>query len=949
MKNDRKSKFSWVPDAPAERNTFAIFRRRFDLPQAPEHAQLRLFADTRFRLRVNGTIVGYGPARFHPSAPEFDTFDLTPLLAPGPNTILVEVWSAQSPNFQSIMAPPVFWSAGEVRLPEGSRVSLGSPGEWTGHVSRACERDAVPWSFAIGPVEILDSTALETAFAQPGCPVVPVCTLHGDPRPRSIPAAEETLHFPAKVLHLGSGSQRGEQRLGAFRLFSDFCPAYEGEKVGNAICAAWIHSPRSQSVEIGLFWGDHFLNGHLLDRTDDPIGGNRQSAQADFREGWNFLIAKFSVFGDVWGLPFGLPASAGLSIASRPEASAESAFWMSGLIEGTPLGDLDLRAVEALPAEHIWSLVPTDSIHLAPAREVGWDLALTRTEPVPLAPGQELCVNTGPDGLAILTTEFRVEFLGRPRFTLTCAHPCTVDVTSDEFLRPDGTVDIFRGLFTVHSTDRYLLPAGTHSVETFHNRGGQFLQLNIRSLPSAEVRVSGLGVSEAKTPAAITGDFVCDDDLTNWCWKASCETLHASLEDIWSDSPWREQGCYLGDSLVQFHAHACLSADMRLPARILRLWAQCQNPDGQIPGVVPAHMTLAHQDFTLLYIRFVRDYWALSGDASVVRDVWPAIERILASITWIESAEGLITCDTGRLFIDWSVEEEARQGQSSVLNALFLDALTCAATLAPLTGADPSPLLKRHARMLEAFNTQLWDEETGRYLCTILPDGTRVAGRALHANALAWARGIADETQSARILPWLLGELEDNAQKIIRHHAAQSERPRTTSGQIEPYFLFYLLDALGECGEAAAAEEIIGNVWGVMRDHGAVTLWESIVQTYFNDGSRCHSWSAAPLIHASRRILGVTRPTPGDPDHIRIQPLAHGITRASGSAPHPRGPIQVAWSIFGDEFRITVRHPVGLRMEVLPPPNAPHLRALIDVAPADNMMNSESLAQTKQT
>lgn len=918
--------FSWIASSTSSpRNHFVRFLRSFELPLVPPEAQLHLFADTRYRLSINGDLLGYGPARFYPSHPEYDTFDLSPHLRTGANVIEVEVWSAGSSNFQSVAAPGVFWAKGSIPVADGAPINLSTPGEWSALDDTSVEAQSIPLSFALGPVEVRD-----LALKAPGSPQ-PVETIkapHAEPQPSTLPAMEARIRHASRLLYLGAGSTGGEVRLGCFRCFPDAAPSYANSPKSSGLYAARLYSPREQSIDCGLFWGDHFLNGSPLERRDHPGLGNRQDTTLNLRKGWNRLAGSFLIQADVAGMLLGFPRTAGLELGP-PEGDAGSVpgFLCRPLASGedgehlarewsAPSGPAD----PPKNASHDWQLVPGDSHRRAPARSVGWDRPAAQPAARPLEQGEDFALEAGPDGLAILTLDFASEFFGRPRFTLDCDAPCTVDVSYDEFLREDGTIDLFGAHWIIHSTDRFDFPAGSTSVEAFHNRGGRFLQFNLRTQPGTRIRLSDVAIAEFKTPTYDVGDFTCDDPFWNWLWQTSRTTLDASLEDVWSDSPWREQGCYLGDSLVQFHAHTCLSADFRLPARILRLFAQGQREDGQIPGVVPAAMERAHPDFTLLYVRFVRDYWAQTGDAALVRELWSVLEKLLGSETWRIGPHGLVQATCGHLFIDWSVEAEARQGYSSVLNAFYFDALRCAAELAPLAEADPQPYARRAESVRQAMDAHLWDESLGRYRCTLLEDGTLIEGRALHGNTIAFARGLADESKAARILPWLLGEIEDNAGKIIRHKESQPERPRSTSGQLEYYFLFYLIEALGAQGRFYQALPVIDDMWSLMRREGATTFWESVIQSYYKEGSLCHSWAVAPMIAAVRDVLGYRLSEPGNPRVVCIRPQPGPLRQAEGNVPHPDGPVHIRWQREGDDFHLEVTHPASAEFQCLPPP-----------------------------
>jgi hypothetical protein len=76
-----------------QRRLVVAFRRGVDLDGGPPAAvPVRVWADGRYRLWVNGTRVGEGPARAHPTLARADRLDLAPHLRPGSNELAVLVW-----------------------------------------------------------------------------------------------------------------------------------------------------------------------------------------------------------------------------------------------------------------------------------------------------------------------------------------------------------------------------------------------------------------------------------------------------------------------------------------------------------------------------------------------------------------------------------------------------------------------------------------------------------------------------------------------------------------------------------------------------------------------------------------------------------------------------------------------------------------------------------------
>lgn len=81
------------------RETYVNFRADIHLETLPFDAVLRLGADSRYRLWVNGSFVGRGPERSWPSSMAVDERSVTNLLRPGLNRIAVQIYSPGHSHF----------------------------------------------------------------------------------------------------------------------------------------------------------------------------------------------------------------------------------------------------------------------------------------------------------------------------------------------------------------------------------------------------------------------------------------------------------------------------------------------------------------------------------------------------------------------------------------------------------------------------------------------------------------------------------------------------------------------------------------------------------------------------------------------------------------------------------------------------------------------------------
>src|SRR6516165_2342992 len=91
----REWKAAWIthPTAPLREPLVLHFRRSLDLASAPGNYPVRVSADNRFVLYVNGQRVGDGPARGDLAHWRYEQFDLAPFLKVGQNLVTATVWN----------------------------------------------------------------------------------------------------------------------------------------------------------------------------------------------------------------------------------------------------------------------------------------------------------------------------------------------------------------------------------------------------------------------------------------------------------------------------------------------------------------------------------------------------------------------------------------------------------------------------------------------------------------------------------------------------------------------------------------------------------------------------------------------------------------------------------------------------------------------------------------
>lgn len=211
----------WVTHPIADTEAFGVylFRQEMNVETVPETFPIRISADNRYKLFVNGQYVGKGPARGDLLNWRFETYDLSPYLQSGVNVVAVQVW-----NFGKYK-PVAQISRGTALIIQGkdrnsSQLNTGT-GQWrvhwdTAYAPIAIDREQVMGYFVVGPGEQMDVQAhpwgWKTAGFEeegwhtpqvlfPGVPAGGTFAHGGVPAyqlvPRGIPAMEE------KIGHLG--------------------------------------------------------------------------------------------------------------------------------------------------------------------------------------------------------------------------------------------------------------------------------------------------------------------------------------------------------------------------------------------------------------------------------------------------------------------------------------------------------------------------------------------------------------------------------------------------------------------------------------------------------------------------------------------------------------------------------------------------------------------------
>ncbi len=196
----------WLAGPAQPRNAYAAFRRTVHLERAPRAAWLRISADCRYVLFVNGERVGRGPVLTEPRFKQYDAHSLAGRLRAGENALAVLVLYRHHPSFRTMGARGGLLA----ELEADGRIVAATDRRWQARWADEYLTDVPPITFQYGLQEWKD--ARREPLGWTGAPFdasgwAPARKVRDAARhwpaalePRVVPLLAEKLVLPARVI-----------------------------------------------------------------------------------------------------------------------------------------------------------------------------------------------------------------------------------------------------------------------------------------------------------------------------------------------------------------------------------------------------------------------------------------------------------------------------------------------------------------------------------------------------------------------------------------------------------------------------------------------------------------------------------------------------------------------------------------------------------------------------
>ena len=905
MKNAR---YIWYDGSGGGRNIFCMFRRNFTCGGASvRKAVINIFADTIYELHINGAYVNFGPVRFDPRFPLYDSHDISKFLGPGRNSIAVLVNYFGCKTYKSIPAGAGMIAWGEVETEKGERISLDSDArEWLAEKSFAYDETAPKMSFALNPIVIFDQSKEPEGWRNAefndskweNAVEIDDQRKWGALSPRDIPFMSGKEILPWKILRILPLDRKED--IYSFKVpvphFFEDCNVHYSNFIA---FSTWIFSEKEQDITAGMFWGEHWLNGKFL---DSHIQSKDSTLRLDFKihlnAGWNYFFGKIGAYLDEFTFYMALPVDSGLLVSATKEMDSKYSFKHSSVISKHDfIRHLEHRHLPYPEDEQLaeiggWILIDRNNKANNPGRESDWN---RYGEPIP-APENfafkdyVFGKSEFPDGVAI-EIELGYTMLVRPEIEIEGVENAIVDLAYSEQLRNGGI--FLYSTHSYHAADRFICSKDSLKQCLHDPRGMRYVLLTVRN-PGRDVRIKSLKFYSASYPVEDRGTFKCSEPLFNEIWEMCRRTQRTNMEDAYVDCTTRERGMYGRDTIIQYHNNLAFFGDQKLMRRCLELFGQSPAQDGKFRAVYPNTGNYTIADFALNMVEGYWNYYENSGDIGTIRKYWRAIQ---VNLEWFhklsdERGDGLLDTDwpekrsTMASYGGFHGDPHIAKGHMKVIGiscaftAMYLSAMKSAERLALVIGdSDAAEILKvRFEKVRSSLSESFWDGERNCFA-----DDLEKTTHSFHCNLLA-------------VRAWATNAEQD---KHIRNYIGSSFKSLFVNGKnpnggiyFSPHFTFYILDGLYRLGLYSIAEQIISEGWGSMLSTGVRTCME-----YYNqmNDSHCHAWSASPGYYLSKHVLGVNFPKAPDMDTVEIRVQTGIVTSAEGAFPHPRGVIKVKW------------------------------------------------------
>lgn len=420
----------------------------------------------------------------------------------------------------------------------------------------------------------------------------------------------------------------------------------------------------------------------------------------------------------------------------------------------------------------------------------------------------------------------------------------------------------------------------------------RFVKITIQT-KAEPLEITDLYAIKTEYPFDYNAKFKSDDTFLDSLLQVGWRTAKLCAMETYMDCPYYERLQYIGDTRIQGLVSLYNSGDDRLLRQALRQFDQSRMAEGVTLSRYPTNYDQQIPPFSLWWVGMVHDYWMYRGDKPFIKELLPGVRQVISFFEGYQQNDGGLGEMPYWNFTDWANNKgwvfgappNAQTGNSALMDLQLLWAYQVAAQLESELGLPAlGDSYKAKITQLKAtIKQKYWSAERG-----LFADEDTKQLYSQHANVLAILTGLVEKNDAKLLMDKVL---------------ADSSLAQTTI-----YFKYYQMLALKKVGYADRYLDQLG-LWRKHINSG-LTTWAEITDTE-TTRSDCHAWGASPNIELYRMVLGIDSDAPGF-SRVKIEPALGKLKKASGTIPHPKGPLSVSYLQKGLKWEIEVMLPEGV-------------------------------------
>ena len=468
---------------------------------------------------------------------------------------------------------------------------------------------------------------------------------------------------------------------------------------------------------------------------------------------------------------------------------------------------------------------------------------------------------------------------------------------------------------------------GTQTAQPFTYWAWRYVEISNSGTPLTADDIAAV-TQTTDVPSGHAATFTSSNQGLDQVFALMQRSALLTAQDTFLDTPTREKGQFLGDSVDESIATMAASGERLLTRQAIVDFASSQDrywPNGAMNAVYPnGDAKRDIPDYSEMFPEWVMDYYRQTGDATVLAQVYPAMKRVADYIQAAVDSTGLVYELPGGSgpyqygIIDWPAPmryDTVRDGNGAetVVNALAVGANRAVAAAAGALGdkSGGATYGGRADGLAAAMNHYLYNSANGLYSDGLAVDTRqRIENYSEHAQSYAVTYGIAAPGSYGTLGARIAQDGMNQGPMDLR----QLETALATTGQDAA--LVRLLTDPAHDGPARILAEGGTAMWEQWTPGCSTPSCRGGQVSQSSNDSFSHGWGSAGIVEMLQALLGITVTSPGAAT-VRIQPPSAGLTHADGTQWTERGPVHVSWTSTPSGMSLNADVPVNVTATVV--------------------------------